>query len=73
MGLNFTTATESHSAHIFYVLQNCKKGQIPEKGFPLFKNDIKDCEPAIKMLDSRNHHNFYFVISYYVITEISVT
>jgi hypothetical protein len=51
MGLNFTTATESHSAHIFYVLQNCKKGQIPEKGFALFKNDIKDCEPAIKMLD----------------------
>jgi len=49
MGLNFTTATESHSAHIFYVLQNCKKGQIPEKGFALFKNDITSSEPTSKL------------------------
>jgi len=52
MGLNFTTATESHSAHISYFLQKCKKGKPDEMDLPLLKNDITGSEPTVKILDT---------------------
>jgi len=32
--------------HISYLLQKCKKGKFPRKGFALLKNDITGSEPA---------------------------
>ena len=46
----------SISVHISYFLQKCKKGQTPDKGFALFKNDITGSELVSKLkIYSRTH------------------
>jgi len=49
-----------------------QKGKPSKKDLPLLKSDITTFELALTYgVHSRNHHNYYFVISYYGITKKS--
>jgi len=65
-------AKTTHRQLITNIYHKSEKGKPRKQDLPLLKSDITTFELALTYgVHSRNHHNYYFVISYYGITKKS--